>query len=64
MLTAIVAIIVFGVLILIHELGHLVAAKKAGVRVETFSIGFGKRIVGKNVGGTDYRVSLFPLEDI
>ncbi|MDP8258143.1 MAG: RIP metalloprotease RseP [Candidatus Aadella gelida] len=61
MLTAIVAIIVFGVLILIHELGHLVAAKKAGVRVETFSIGFGKRIVGKNVGGTDYRVSLFPF---
>ncbi|MCK5451135.1 MAG: RIP metalloprotease RseP [Candidatus Omnitrophica bacterium] len=61
MLTLILVLLVFSVLILIHESGHLVAAKRAGVEVETFSLGFGKRLWGKKVGGTDYRISMFPF---
>jgi regulator of sigma E protease len=52
---------VLGVLVLVHEFGHFIAAKKAGVRVEVFSIGFGPRLFGFKVGETDYRVSAFPL---
>ncbi len=53
--------LVLGVLILIHELGHFIAAKYFGVRVEVFSIGFGKRLVGWRKGDTDYRISALPL---
>ncbi len=52
---------VLGVLVFIHELGHYAVAKWCGVRVETFSIGFGKRLFGFRRGDTDYRVSLIPL---
>lgn len=61
MLTAVIVLIVFSVLILIHEAGHLFAAKKAGIEVEVFSLGFGKRLFGIKKGGTDYRVSLLPF---
>lgn len=61
MLTWIVVFIVFGILILVHEAGHLFAAKKAGIAVEAFSIGMGKRLFGIKIGGTDYRISLFPF---
>ncbi|MBU1083826.1 MAG: RIP metalloprotease RseP [Candidatus Omnitrophota bacterium] len=61
LLTAIIVIFVFSVLILIHEAGHLVAAKRAGVKVEAFSLGFGKRLCGKEIGGTDYRISMLPF---
>ncbi len=55
--------VVFGIgfLIFIHELGHFLAAKKIGVRVETFSLGFGPRLFGFKKGETDYRFSLVPL---
>lgn len=53
--------LVLGVLIFIHELGHFIFAKLFGVHVETFSIGFGKRLLGWRRNGTDYRVSLIPL---
>ena len=53
--------IVLGLLVLIHELGHFVVAKLCGVRIETFSIGFGTRIAGFRYGDTDYRISLIPL---
>jgi regulator of sigma E protease len=49
-----------GLLIFIHELGHFLAAKWAGVKVEVFSLGFGKRLVGFERGGTDYRISMLP----
>ncbi len=52
---------VLGVLILLHEWGHFVVAKLCGVRVEVFSIGFGKRLWGVKRGDTDYRVSALPL---
>ncbi len=53
--------IVLGILVLVHEFGHFITAKLSGVRVEEFSFGFGKRLFGKKIGDTDYRVSLFPL---
>lgn len=53
--------VVLGVLVLIHEWGHFVAAKMCGVRVDVFSIGFGSRIWGWKRGDTDYRVSWLPL---
>src|SRR6267154_1985382 len=52
---------VLGVLVFIHELGHYLVAKWCGVRVEVFSLGFGKRLWGFRRGDTDYRVSALPL---
>jgi regulator of sigma E protease len=61
-LFAIVSVsIVLGIMILVHEWGHFVAAKLFGVRVETFSIGFGTRLWGWKRGDTDYRVSALPF---
>lgn len=59
--TILVATVVLGILIFIHELGHYLAAKKAGVSVEKFSLGFGPKIIGKTVGETEYLISAFPL---
>ncbi|MBE7445287.1 MAG: RIP metalloprotease RseP [Planctomycetia bacterium] len=50
-----------GLLIFVHELGHFLMAKKIGVRVLAFSLGFGPAIVKKQWGETEYRLSLFPL---
>ena len=50
-----------GVIIFVHEAGHLAIAKAFGARVLTFSLGFGKRLWGFHRSGTDYRVSLIPL---
>ena len=50
-----------GLLIFVHELGHFLVAKKIGVRVLAFSLGFGPAIIRKKIGETDYRLSLFPL---
>lgn len=52
---------VLGVLVFVHEFGHYAVAKLCGVRVETFSLGFGKRLWGFRRGDTDYRISLLPL---
>jgi len=53
--------IVLGVMVVVHELGHFIAAKLCGVRVEAFAIGFGKRLFGFVHNGTDYCVNLIPL---
>ena len=53
--------LVLGLLVFIHEFGHYAAAKLCGVRVEVFSIGFGKRLLGFKRGETDYRLSVLPL---
>src|SRR5260370_35576704 len=53
--------LVLGVMILVHERGHFIAARIFGVRVEVFSIGFGPRLFGWKRGATDYRVSALPL---
>ncbi len=52
---------VLGIMVLVHEFGHYAVAKLCGVRVEVFSIGFGKRLFGFRRGDTDYRLSLLPL---
>ncbi|MBI5971404.1 MAG: RIP metalloprotease RseP [Deltaproteobacteria bacterium] len=59
--TLISFIIVLGVLIFIHELGHFAVAKLGGVGVEKFSLGFGPRLAGVKTKETDYMVSLVPL---
>ncbi|MBM3295193.1 MAG: RIP metalloprotease RseP [Candidatus Aminicenantes bacterium] len=59
--TILAFLIVFGILVFIHELGHFLMAKLAGVRVEVFSFGYGKRLFGVKKGHTDYRVSLLPM---
>ena len=55
------AIVAFGVLVFIHELGHFLVAKKTGVGVLTFSIGFGPKVLARRYGETEYCVSAFPL---
>jgi regulator of sigma E protease len=59
--TIIVFVIVLGAMIVIHEFGHFIVAKFFGIRVDVFSVGFGKRLWGIKKGDTDYRVSLIPL---
>ena len=54
-------VVSLGILIFIHEFGHFLAAKIFKVKVERFSLGFGPRLFGKQVGDTDYRISAFPL---
>ena len=56
-----VAAIVLGIIIVIHELGHFLVAKFFKIKVETFSVGFGPRLIGFRKGETDYRISAFPL---
>lgn len=57
----IVVAVVLGFMIFIHELGHFLAAKHFGVRAPVFSLGFGKRLIGFERGGTDYRISALPF---
>jgi len=52
---------VVGVIIFFHELGHFLAAKKVGIKVEKFSIGFGPKMVGFTRGDTEYRISWLPI---
>ena len=61
MTTLISFIIVLGILIFIHELGHFALAKACGVGVEKFSLGFGPKLIGIKRGETEYRISILPL---
>lgn len=61
MTTVLATLIVLGVLILVHELGHFWAAKAVGIRVERFSIGLGPRVLGFRRGETEYVISAIPL---
>ena len=54
-------VVVLGVLIFFHELGHFLAAKYFGVKVLKFSLGFGPKLAGKQVGETEYLISALPL---
>ncbi len=56
-----IALLVFSFLIFFHELGHFLAARFFGVHVEVFSIGFGKRILTKKFGATEWSFSMIPL---
>jgi regulator of sigma E protease len=59
--TIISTIIVLGILVFVHELGHFLLAKKLGVGVLTFSLGFGPKIFGKKIGETQYQIAAVPL---
>ena len=60
-MTIIATIVVLGVLIFIHELGHFAAAKSVGIEVQRFSIGLGPRVWGFTLGETEYVLSAIPL---
>lgn len=60
-MTVLATIIVLGVLIFVHELGHFWAARAVGIRVERFSIGFGPRVFGFTSGDTEYILAAIPL---
>jgi len=55
------AIVLFGLLIFFHELGHFIFSKIVGVKVLKFSLGFGPKILGKRIGETEYLISAIPL---
>ncbi|MCE2422724.1 MAG: RIP metalloprotease RseP [Gemmatimonadetes bacterium] len=59
--TILATAVVLGVLVFVHELGHFITAKKAGIRVPRFSIGLGPRIFGFRRGETEYVLSWIPL---
>ncbi len=61
LITIVSFVLVLGVLILVHELGHFIVAKRCGVTVLRFSLGFGPRIAGFTRGTTEYRLALFPV---
>ena len=61
MTTMLAFVFVIGVLVFVHELGHFLAARRIGVRVLKFSLGFGPRLVGFTRGDTEYCVSAVPL---
>jgi regulator of sigma E protease len=54
-------LLVFGLVVFVHELGHFLAAKAVGIYAPVFSLGWGRRIWGLRRGETDYRLSMFPL---
>ncbi|MBE6953914.1 MAG: RIP metalloprotease RseP [Ruminococcaceae bacterium] len=55
------AILIFGVLIFVHEMGHFLAAKTVGVKVNGFSLGLGPRLCGVKIGETDFSLRLLPV---
>jgi regulator of sigma E protease len=59
--SAVYFIIVLGILVFIHELGHFLLAKKLGVGVLKFSLGFGPKLWGKKIRETEYQIAVFPL---
>jgi regulator of sigma E protease len=59
--TVLATVAVLGVLIFVHELGHFLTAKLLGVKVEIFSLGFPPKLLSRQVGETDYRISVVPL---
>ena len=61
LLTGLASLLVFGGVVLVHELGHFMAARHCGIHVEEFSIGFGPRLWAVQKNGTTYSLRLFPL---
>ncbi len=59
--TIIFGVVGFGIMVFVHELGHFIAAKRVGIGVEVFSLGWGKKIVGFDYKGTNYRISMLPF---
>ena len=60
-MTLVLFLIILGALIFVHELGHFISAKKAGIRVDEFALGFPPRVLGKKIGETEYNLNLIPF---
>lgn len=60
-MTVIIFLLILSILILIHEFGHFIVAKKAGVKVEEFALGFPPRIISKRIGETRYSINALPI---
>lgn len=60
-MTLVLFLIILGVLIFVHELGHFLAAKRAGIRVDEFGLGFPPRVFGKKIGETTYSLNIVPF---
>jgi len=60
-ISILVFIIVFGIIVLVHELGHFLAAKMSGIKVEEFAFGFPPRLIGWKRNGTQYAINLIPI---
>jgi regulator of sigma E protease len=61
MIAALAVVLVFSIVVVIHELGHFLVCRWLGVRVETFAVGFGKELIGFNWKGTRWSFCLLPL---
>lgn len=61
MIMAVAVVVVFGILVLVHEFGHFITAKMTGMRVDEFAIGFGPKLFGFQKGETYYSLRLIPL---
>lgn len=61
LVTVVLTILIFGILVFIHELGHFLMALRAGVYVEEFAFGFGPKLFSKRYGNVTYRINLIPL---
>ena len=61
LLNILVAIIIFSVIVVFHELGHFLLAKKNGIEVTEFSLGMGPRLLSTVKGNTRYSLKLFPI---
>jgi len=59
--TILATAIVLGILVFVHELGHFIVAKRLGVGILKFSLGFGPKLIGKKIGETEYQIAVFPL---
>lgn len=57
----IVALLVFGIIVIFHEFGHFIVAKKNGIVVEEFAVGMGPKLFGVHRGETEYTLRLLPL---
>jgi regulator of sigma E protease len=61
LITILSTVIVLGILVFVHELGHFLLAKRLGVGVITFALGFGPKLIGKKIGETEYKICAIPL---
>ncbi len=61
LLTIVFGLLILGILVFVHELGHFIAAKSCKIRVLTFSLGFGNALIKRQVGETEYRISTIPF---
>ena len=61
MTTIIAGAFVLGVVVLVHEFGHFIVAKAAGIYVKTFSVGFGRKVLRRRWGETEYALSILPF---